>query len=98
MQEIHVLSLCSFYLFLHFNFSTASIGLDLKELEELLNFKFDWTAALQRTLGPDYSLEEVCCLVFCYSYVHQLRPTNYYSLLHEDNSYAKLVLGLVVRN
>ena len=63
MQEIHVLSLCSFYLFLHFNFSTASIGLDLKELEELLNFKFDWTAALQRTLGPDYSLEEVCYLV-----------------------------------
>ena len=55
--------------FLHFNFFTASIGLDWKKLKELLNPKFKWKAAVQRALGPDYSLKKVCCLVFCGSYV-----------------------------
>ena len=76
------------FYFLHFNFSTAAIGLDFKKIEELLNPKFNLTDAIQRALGPDYSLENVCCLVFCCSYVsdlsQQLRPTNCYLLLHED--------------
>ena len=76
------------FYFLRFNFSTASIGLDFKKIEELLNPKFNFTAAVQKALGKDYSLNEVCCFVFCSSYVSvlskQLCPTNWYFLLHED--------------
>ena len=51
-----------FFVFLLFNSYTAEIGLNWKELEELLNPKFDWEAAVQTALGTDDSLEEVCCL------------------------------------
>lgn len=71
------------------------MGLDWEKLEELLNPKLKSEAVVQRALGPDYSLEKVCCLVLCCLYVHevsqQLRPTNLYFLLHEDISYAQLV-------
>ena len=87
-EEEFMFSVCAHlipFFFFYFNFSTASIGLDFKKLEELLNPTFNWTAAVQRALGHDYSLKKVCCLVFCCWYVHelsqQLRPTNWYFLL-----------------
>lgn len=47
---------------LWFDLYTAAIGLDWKELKELLNPEFDWEAAVQTALGTDDSLKEVCCL------------------------------------
>ena len=61
-----------FSFLLSFNFYKAPIGLDWKELKDLLNPKFDWEAAEQTAYGTNDSLREVCCLVFCLSYVHEL--------------------------
>ena len=44
---------------LWFDFYTASIGLDWKELKELLNPEFNWEAAVRTALGTDDSLKEV---------------------------------------
>ena len=45
-------------------FYTVPKGLHWEELEEWLNPNFDWEAAVQKTLGTDDSLIEVCCLAF----------------------------------
>ena len=74
-----------FSFLLSFNFYTAPKGLDWKELEELLNPKFDWEAAVQTALGTKDSLKEVCCLMFClwyeYELSQQLWPTISYFLV-----------------
>ena len=48
---------------LWFNFYTALIGLDWKELEELLNPDYPWEDAVRAALGTNYSLNTVCRLL-----------------------------------
>ena len=68
---MHIVFLRFFFTFF-LKFYSAPIGLDWKELEELLNPKFDWEAAVQTAMGTDDSLNEVCTLVVCYLYVYEL--------------------------
>jgi len=56
-------SASAFFFVLWFDFYTAPVGLDWKELKDLLNPEFNWTDAVQRALGTDDLLNEVCCLL-----------------------------------
>ena len=43
---------------------SEQIGLDWNKLEENLNPDFDWQAAVQKALGTDISIKQVCSYLF----------------------------------
>lgn len=57
---MHVISLS--YIYVN---PSEPIGLDWEKLKEKLNPHFEWETAVQRALGNEDAIEEVCFLIIC---------------------------------